>query len=57
MMSIDAYNKISRPMTVSRLIYEKPKGRLFKLWLLFLMIGGIGSLCLVLKIIRKMVTI
>ena len=57
MMSLDAYNKISRPMTVSRLIYEKPKARLFKLWLLFLMIGGIGSLSLVLIIIRKMVTI
>ena len=34
MMSIDAFNKFSRPMTVSRLIYDKPEGRLFKLWLL-----------------------
>ena len=36
MISVDAFNKISRPMTVSRLIYEKPEGRLFKLLVCFL---------------------
>ena len=57
MLSIDAFNKISRPMTVSRLIYEKPKGRLLKLWLLFLIVGGAGSLYLVLLIFSQMFTI
>ena len=57
MLSIDAFNKISRPMTVSRLIYEKPKGRLLKLWLLFLIVGGAGSLYLVLLILSQMFTI
>ena len=57
MLSIDAFNKISRPMTVSRLIYEKPKGRLLKLWLLFLIVGGTGSLYLVLLIFSQMFTI
>ena len=57
MMSIDAFNKFSRPMTVSRLIYDKPEGRLFKLWLLFLIVGGTGSLYLLLLILRQMFTI
>lgn len=57
MISIDAFNQISRPMTVSRLIYEKPEGRLLKLWLLFLVFVGIGSLSLVLLIFRQMFTI
>ncbi len=57
MLSIDAFNKISRPMTVSRQIYEKPKGRLLKLWLLFLIVGGAGSLYLVLLIFSQMFTI
>ena len=56
-MSIDAFNKFSRPMTVSRLIYDKPEGRLFKLWLLFLIVGGTGSLFLLLLILRQMFTI
>ena len=56
-MSIDAFNKFSRPMTVSRLIYDKPEGRLFKLWLLFLIVGGTGSLYLLLLILRQMFTI
>ena len=57
MMSIDAFNKSSRPMTVSRLIYDKPEGRLFKLWLLFLIVAGTGSLYLVLLIFREMFAI
>ena len=57
MMSIDAFNKSSRPMTVSRLIYDKPEGRLFKLWLLFLIVAGTGSLYLLLLILRQMFTI
>ena len=57
MMSIDAFNKFSRPMTVSRLIYDKPEGRLFKLWLLFLIVAGTGSLYLVLLIFREMFAI
>ena len=56
-MSIDAFNKSSRPMTVSRLIYDKPEGRLFKLWLLFLIVAGTGSLYLVLLIFREMFAI
>ena len=56
-MSIDAFNKFSRPMTVSRLIYDKPEGRLFKLWLLFLIVAGTGSLYLLLLILRQMFTI
>ena len=36
MISIDAFNKIGRPLTVSRLLYEKPEGRLYKIWLVFL---------------------
>ena len=56
-MSIDAFNKFSRPMTVSRLIYDKPEGRIFKLWLLFLIVGGTGSLYLLLLILRQMFTI
>ena len=56
-MSIDAFNKFSRPMSVSRLIYDKPEGRLFKLWLLFLIVGGTGSLYLLLLILRQMFTI
>ena len=56
-MSIDAFNKFSRPMTVSRLIYDKPEGRLFKLWLLFLIVAGTGSLYLVLLIFREMFAI
>ena len=56
-MSIDAFNKFSRPMSVSRLIYDKPEGRIFKLWLLFLIVGGTGSLYLLLLILRQMFTI
>ena len=57
MISVDAFNKISHPMTVSRLIYEKPEGRLFKLWLLFLIILGAGSASLVLLVFRQIFTI
>ncbi|MCB4428185.1 hypothetical protein FZX09_05110 [Synechococcus sp. MU1643] len=57
MISVDAFNKISRPMTVSRLIYEKPEGRLFKLWLVFLFVLGVGSVSLVLLVFRQMFTI
>ncbi len=57
MISVDAFNKISRPMTVSRLIYEKPEGRLFKLWFVFLFVLGIGSVSLVLLVFRQMFTI
>ena len=57
MMSIDAFNKISRPMTVARLIYEKPEGRLLKFWILLLIVGGAGSVSLVLLIFRQMFTI
>ena len=56
-MSIDAFNKFSRPMSVSRLIYDKPEGRIFKFWLLFLIVGGTGSLYLLLLILRQMFTI
>ena len=57
MISIDAFNKIRRPMTVSRLIYEKPEGRLLKLWVLLLIVGGTGSLALILAILSQMFTI
>ena len=57
MISVDAFNKISRSMTVSRLIYEKPEGRLFKLWFVFLFILGVGSVSLVLLVFRQMFTI
>ena len=57
MISVDAFNKNSRPMTVSRLIYEKPEGRLFKLWLVFLVVLGTGSISLVLLVFRQMFTI
>ena len=57
MISVDAFNKISGPMTVSRLIYEKPEGRLFKLWLVFLIVLGTGSVSLVLLVFRQMFTI
>ena len=56
-MSIDAFNKFSRPMSVSRLIYDKPEGRIFKFLLLFLIVGGTGSLYLLLLILRQMFTI
>ena len=57
MISVDAFNKIRLPMTVSRLIYEKPEGRLFKLWLVFLFVLGVGSVSLVLLVFRQMFTI
>ena len=57
MISVDAFNKIGRKMTVSRLIYEKPEGRLFKLWLIFLVVLGTGSISLVLLVFRRMFTI
>ena len=57
MISVDAFNKIGRTMTVSRLIYEKPEGRLFKLWLIFLVVLGTGSISLVLLVFRRMFTI
>ena len=57
MISVDAFNKISGPMTVSRLIYEKPEGRLFKLWLIFLVVLGTGSISLVLLVFHRMFTI
>ena len=57
MISVDAFNKISRPMTVSRLIYEKPEGRLLKLWFVFFFVLGVGSVSLVLLVFRQMFTI
>ena len=57
MISVDAFNKIGRKMTVSRLIYEKPEGRLFKLWLIFLVVLGTGSISLVLLVFHRMFTI
>ena len=57
MISVDAFNKISRPMTLSRLIYEKPEGRILNLWLLSLVILGTGSVSLVLLVVRQMFTI
>ena len=57
MISVDAFNKIGRTMTVSRLIYEKPEGRLFKLWLIFLVVLGTGSISLVLLVFQRMFTI
>ena len=57
MISVDAFNKIGRTMTVSRLIYEKPEGRLFKLWLIFLVVLGTGSISLILLVFRRMFTI
>ena len=57
MISVDAFNKISRPMTVSRLLYEKPEGRLYKIWLVFLFVLGAGSVSLVLLVFREMFTI
>lgn len=57
MISVDAFNKINRPMTVSRLIYEKPEGRLFKLWIVFLVVLGTGSISLFLLVFHQMFTI
>ena len=57
MISIDVFTKIGRPMTVSRLLYEKPEGRLLKLWLVFLFVLGVGSVSLVLLVFRLMFTI
>ena len=57
MISVDAFNKISHPMTVPRLIYEKPEGRLFKLWLVFLFVLGAVSVILVLLVFRQMFSI
>ena len=57
MISVDAFNKIGRKMTVSRLIYEKPEGLLFKIWLIFLVVLGTGSISLVLLVFRRMFTI
>ena len=57
MISIDAFNKISRPMTVSRLLYEKPEGRLYKIWLVLLFVLGAGSVSLILLVFREMFTI
>ena len=57
MIPVDAFNKISRPRIVSRLIFEKPEGRLFKLWFVFLFVLGIGSVSLVLLVFRQMFTI
>ena len=57
LISVDAFNKIIRPMTVSRLIYEKPEGRLLKLWFLFFFVLGVGSVSLVLLVFRQMFTI
>ena len=54
MISVDVFNKISRPMTVFRLIYEKPEGRLLKLWLLFLVVVGTRSLSLAILVFRQM---
>ena len=57
MISIDAFTKIGRPMTVSRLLYEKPEGRLYKIWLVLLFVLGAGSVSLVLLVFREMFTI
>ena len=57
MISIDAFNKIGRPMTVSRLLYEKPEGRLYQIWLVILFVLGAGSVSLILLIFREMFTI
>jgi len=57
MISIDAFNKIGRPMTVSRLLYEKPEGRLYKIWLVILLVLGAGSVSLILLVFREMFTI
>tara|TARA_B100002051_G_C16664487_1_gene600944 strand:+ start:680 stop:1123 length:444 start_codon:yes stop_codon:yes gene_type:complete len=57
MISVDSFNKIRRPMTVSSLIYEKSGGRLFKLWFVFLSILGVGSVSLLLLVFRQMFTI
>ena len=57
MISIDAFNKIGRPMTVSRLLYEKPEGRLYQIWLVILFVLGAGSVSLILLVFREMFTI
>jgi phycobilisome rod-core linker protein len=57
MISIDAFTKIGRPMTVSRLLYEKPEGRLYKIWLVLLFVLGVGSVSLILLVFREMFTI
>ena len=57
MISVDVFSKISRPMTIFRLIYEKPEGCLFKSWFIFLFILGAGSISLVLLVFRQMFTI
>ena len=57
MISIDAFNKIGRPMTVSRLLYEKPEGPLYQIWLVILFVLGAGSVSLILLVFREMFTI
>ena len=57
MISIDAFTKIGRPMTVSRLLYEKPEGRLYKIWLVLLFVLSAGSVSLILLVFREMFTI
>ena len=57
MMSVVQFNKISNPLTVSRLIYEKPEGRVLKLWLAFLVIAASTSVVVVLSVVNAMFTI
>ena len=57
MISIDAFTKIGRSMTVSRLLYEKPEGRLYKIWLVLLFVLSAGSVSLFLLVFREMFTI
>tara|TARA_B100000902_G_C27257533_1_gene888744 strand:- start:483 stop:1235 length:753 start_codon:yes stop_codon:yes gene_type:complete len=57
MMSVVEFNKISNPLTVSRLIYEKPEGRILKFWLAFLVIAASTSVVIVLSVVNAMFTI
>ena len=57
MMSVVEFTKLSNPLTVSKLIYEKPEGRILKFWLAFLVIAASTSVVVVLSVVNSMFTI
>ena len=57
MMSVVEFTKISNPLTVSKLIYEKPECRILKFWLAFLVIAASTSVVVVLSVVNAMFTI
>ena len=53
-MSVDAFNQVNNPFTVSRLLYEKPEGKALKIWLTFLVLGGAANVVTILSIFNAM---